>query len=418
MDTKYANHNMITLASMKKILTAAILILGSSFPVLVQASVIDVTRGHIVLQVEENGEAWYVDPADDHRYYLGRPWDAFQIMRERSVGISNADLATIPIVGTPWNAAAEIINRVRGKILLQVEENGEAWYVYPVDAKRYYLGRPDDAFDIMRNLGLGITNQHLSEIPVGGDDSTNGSGGQAAAYSDYTISTDVGSFAIKVVTLNRDSVQMVTDTGNETDCSDDCLTKSLSEYITEHGALAGIHGTYFCPPDYSTCASETNRFLPPVYNSNADVMINAGKLPHHSGPMIAVTTDGTYYYFHRTNEFGYSVAEFESRTGKQLQAAIANYPSLIESNSVVVHSESLDSKQQTKASRGGIGYNGDSVYLVTATSASVTDMAYIFKALGADYAMNLDGGGSTALYADGSYKVGPGRTLPNAILFK
>ncbi len=147
-------------------------------------------------------------------------------------------------------------------------------------------------------------------------------------------------------------------------------------------------------------------------------MINADKLPFHSGPMIAVATDGTYYYFHRTKEFGYSVAEFENRTGKQLQAAMANYPSLIENGSVIVGSESIDSKQQTKAARGGIGYNGDSVFLVTASSASVPDMAYIFKALGADYAMNLDGGGSTALYAEGGYKVGPGRDLPNAIVFK
>lgn len=400
---------------MKKIFTLVLLLL-SSIPIVVQASVIDVTRGHIVLQVEEHGEAWYIDPADDHRYYLGRPWDAFQIMREHSIGITNEDLATIPIVGTAWNASAEMINRVRGKILLQVEENGEAWYVYPVDARRYYLGRPDDAFAIMRNLGLGITNQDLSTIPIGGDDSTNTD--QTVEYSDYTIGTDAGSFAVKVVKLNRGTVQMVTDTGNETDCDDNCIAKSLADYISEHGAIAGIHGTYFCPPDYSSCASETNSFLPPVYNSNADVMINADKLPFHNGPMIAVATDGTYYYFHRTKEFGYSVDEFESRTGKQLQAAIANYPSLIENGNVIVNSESVDSKQQTKAARGGIGYNGDFVYLVTASAASVPDMAYIFKALGSDYAMNLDGGGSTALYAEGGYKVGPGRELPNAILFK
>ena len=31
--------------------------------------------------------------------------------------------------------------------------------------------------------------------------------------------------------------------------------------------------------------------------------------------------------------------------------------------------------------------------------------------------MNLDGGGSTALY-DGGYKAGPGRSLPNAIIVK
>lgn len=53
-----------------------------------------------------------------------------------------------------------------GKILLQVEENGEAWYVYPNDSFRYYLGRPKDAFDIMRNLGLGAKHKFILETDV------------------------------------------------------------------------------------------------------------------------------------------------------------------------------------------------------------------------------------------------------------
>ena len=62
--------------------------------------------------------------------------------------------------------AASIVDRVTGYILLQVEEKGEAWYVYSEDQERYYLGRPDDAFSIMRELGLGITNSDLEQIPV------------------------------------------------------------------------------------------------------------------------------------------------------------------------------------------------------------------------------------------------------------
>ncbi|MEA2088394.1 MAG: serine protease, partial [Patescibacteria group bacterium] len=43
--------------------------------------------------------------------------------------------------------------RVSGNILLQVEKNGEGWYVYPDNKKKYYLGRPADAFNVMRKLG-------------------------------------------------------------------------------------------------------------------------------------------------------------------------------------------------------------------------------------------------------------------------
>jgi hypothetical protein len=54
-----------------------------------------------------------------------------------------------------------------GRIFLQVEGQGEAWYINPVNHQRYYLSRPSDAFAIMRNLGLGITNADLAKIAIG-----------------------------------------------------------------------------------------------------------------------------------------------------------------------------------------------------------------------------------------------------------
>jgi hypothetical protein len=48
-----------------------------------------------------------------------------------------------------------------------VEDHGRAYYVNPVDLKMHYLGRPADAFSVMRNLGLGITNANLRQITVG-----------------------------------------------------------------------------------------------------------------------------------------------------------------------------------------------------------------------------------------------------------
>ncbi|MEK7084779.1 MAG: phosphodiester glycosidase family protein, partial [Patescibacteria group bacterium] len=59
----------------------------------------------------------------------------------------------------------------------------------------------------------------------------------------------------------------------------------------------------------------------------------------------------------------------------------------------------------------------DYIILIVARAATVPDLAYIFQHVGADFAMNLDGGGSVALSMDGSYRVGPGRLLPNAIVF-
>ena len=43
-------------------------------------------------------------------------------------------------------------------------------------------------------------------------------------------------------------------------------------------------------------------------------------------------------------------------------------------------------------------------------------MSQVLKAMGLENALNLDSGGSVALWS-GGYKAGPGRNIPNAILF-
>ncbi|PLX27319.1 hypothetical protein C0583_03305 [Candidatus Parcubacteria bacterium] len=44
----------------------------------------------------------------------------------------------------------KLINALKGRILLQVEGNGEAWYVD--EGKRYFLGRPGEALRVLANL--------------------------------------------------------------------------------------------------------------------------------------------------------------------------------------------------------------------------------------------------------------------------
>ena len=58
----------------------------------------------------------------------------------------------------------ELSERLKGEILLQVESQGEAWYLNPTDNKRYYLGRPADAFGIMRELSIGISNEDFIKL--------------------------------------------------------------------------------------------------------------------------------------------------------------------------------------------------------------------------------------------------------------
>jgi hypothetical protein len=171
-------------------------------------------KGKIVLKVEDSGKAYYVHPKESRIHYLGRPDDAFKVMREQGVGITNKDLEKIEIgllgvygldtdgdglsdlledaIGTdktkpdtdgdgftdkeeleknynPRGAGSLKFDSIftegqKGRIFIQTERNGEAWYISPANKKRYFLGRPADAFSIMRALGLGITNNDFNNI--------------------------------------------------------------------------------------------------------------------------------------------------------------------------------------------------------------------------------------------------------------
>ncbi len=153
----YSKTRVFGLRKIKLLLVASIAI-SLLFVISVSAETIsDKLSGRILLQVEDKGQAWYIEPDSLARVFLGRPADAFRVMRELGLGISEENY-------TKFNGIAP--ERLAGKILLRVESYGEAYYVNPLDLSMYYLGRPSDAFSLMREFGLGISNQNLSEISV------------------------------------------------------------------------------------------------------------------------------------------------------------------------------------------------------------------------------------------------------------
>lgn len=230
---------------------------------------------------------------------------------------------------------------------------------------------------------------------------------QYSSYEQKYVTTEIGSFWADVITidLSNPNLRIITETEDERDnCWDTgCGANTLSNYVSRNGGFAGIHGSYFCPPDYSACTSIPYSFDLATYNSRVGKWIN----PYlkYKGLMTFNGRTPSFYY-------GQEDTILQNIT---VTAGIANHPPLLY-NGTLVYS-GLDSKQaNVKSYRGGIGYSGNTLYLVIARSATVPDLAYVMKALGASYALNLDGGGSSAMYYDG-YKVGPGRLLPNAIVF-
>jgi exopolysaccharide biosynthesis protein len=424
----------------KNKLTAAIAIVAiviQAFPLPTQAASLGAKlAGRILLDVEGNGEAWYVNPADNKRHYLGRPDDAFRIMRQLAVGAKDVDLARIataakslPVAGTAFLSSASTTNSFAttsslsvdskfaasqsGRILLQVEGSGEAWYVNPPDKQKYYLGRPADAFRIMRELSLGITKEDLALVHKPGTSES------IDAYSSYQrMFQKVGEkdFKLDVVTIDLadPDLEIITDTADDKTCKTGCQAKSLAKFAIANRAFAGINATYFC----SSAGCARNYYFYPVYNSRLQILVNDDQLKYWTtGPIMAFDTQNKLHYYKDSREF-VSVANFEATTGTKLQAALGNRPRLIENYNNLLIDWDLDEKQKTaKATRNAIAYKDNKLYLVVAYDATVPDLAEIMQAMSMQYALNLDGGYSAALFYNGEYMVGPGRNIPNAILF-
>ena len=233
---------------------------------------------------------------------------------------------------------------------------------------------------------------------------------QYSSFARTTITTSRGNFSVDMITLDlsNPSLRFITDVAESGDCKNNCATKPLMNYVTENGAFAGINGTYFCPPEYASCAGSTGSFNTLVLDSPTKRFFNQAENVYSVNPLVVFDNGHRPHFYQHTYEYG---------TDTNIQAAMANHPLLIFGGQWVLNEDSLDSKSRTvKTNRGGIGVKGNSFYMIVAHGATVGDLAAIFQALGVEHAMNLDGGGSSALVYYGSYKTGPGRTIPNAFL--
>ena len=228
-------------------------------------------------------------------------------------------------------------------------------------------------------------------------------------YSFLQVPTSRGTFGVHLIKELRSQVSIRTVTANGTDCLSNCPVKPLDQYVAADGAYAGMNGTYLCPPDYSACAGKVNSYDYAVYNSDLRRWLNQPALVGQNGLAIFNGTTATFY----RRAFVYAQS---SAAQAPLTAGISMFPLLVQ-NGAVVDSEAEQTAQQKLAgTKGSIGVDGAYVYLALVTNANITDSTYVLQALGVRDALNLDGGGTAAMYFGGAYTVGPGRLLPNAVL--
>lgn len=157
--------------------------------------------GKLLLQVEDRGRIWYVSPDDEKRYEVTFA-NALNLFKTLALGINNTNLYKIPIHidsvsneldgdGDGFSDKSEVAagynpdiasnpnqrgndkvhpdinlaNRLKGKLLLQVEDRGRIWYV-DFEGKRHEVTWKN-LMDLFKKLSLGITNNDLSKIEIG-----------------------------------------------------------------------------------------------------------------------------------------------------------------------------------------------------------------------------------------------------------
>jgi hypothetical protein len=226
-----------------------------------------------------------------------------------------------------------------------------------------------------------------------------------SGYSSFNVNSDVGTFRIDIGVGDVSSTRVVVDTASDSDCTSNCPALPLSTYVSRRNAYAGINGTYFCPaePAYSSCGAN---------NSFNFLVMNINKYYFNSDMNVYSTNPGAIFASSYVRFVG-AIQEWGRDTNPD--GVISNYPLLVAGGNINFNGSS-DSKMTVKTTRSFVANKGNLVYIGDIFGASAEDSAHVLHTLGVDNALNLDDAGSAAFWY-GGYKVGPGRNIPNAILF-
>ncbi len=214
----------------------------------------------------------------------------------------------------------------------------------------------------------------------------------------------LGNYMVSIVAADLGSTKVIVDTASDTNCSNDCPVLPLATYVSRNGAYAGINGTYFCPAEYPTCSGKTNSF---------DLLVMNFKKTYFNSENNVYSSNPAVIFGENYIRFVTAVSQWGRDTSPN--GVLSNFPLLV-FNGQLVFSGDDDPKKGSKGGRSFVANKGSTVYIGVVHNATVAESARVLQTMGMENALNLDDGGSTALWF-GGYKVGPGRNLPNAILF-
>src|SRR6185503_7503117 len=105
------------------------------------------------------------------------------------------------------------------------------------------------------------------------------------AYRVQTVNTDRGNFTVIFISDDVLSTIVIVDTASDGDCGNNCPAVPVADYVARNGAYAGINGSFFCPPEYPSCAGKTNSFDLLVMNKNK-VYFNSSNNVYSTNPAV------------------------------------------------------------------------------------------------------------------------------------
>lgn len=308
----------------------------------------------------------------------------------------NASLsATIENIQTVYLQGAELFERRAdlGAVNKKLDE-ALAKFLHLLSERKW--AEAQDQNKIVNQLIDKIVLESIPKVSVATAPASNALPG--SGYSRQKVSTSRGEFVVGMVVAP--GARVIIETASDSDCSDNCPTRSLAEHVAASGGFAGINGAYFCPPDYPQCQGKVNSFDTLAVNGRTKVVLNRANNVYSTVPLVAAYGASLSFY-DQTVQWG---ADTSSGGG------LANYPRLLRDGSIASEQEN------GKGTRGFIGTKDGSIVIGHIYAASFADSAVVLQTLGLQNALNLDGGGSTALWYEGGYKAGPGRGLPTAIV--
>jgi len=121
------------------------------------AALAEKLKGNFLLQTESGGEAWYVNPTDGKKYYLGVTEEGIKILRRLTRFYVDMDIT----------ARTLFKKEEAGNIIINEREPGKLYYIGLKDRHACAVEEPDGLLAVIRKFGIGISNADIRKIEVG-----------------------------------------------------------------------------------------------------------------------------------------------------------------------------------------------------------------------------------------------------------